>query len=129
MIYGVQNLIRYQVEAGSYYDFTVEDQLDVAYVMGAYLRFYNNTTDDCALRIQYTVAQTGVFSDTYTAVSTAVTKTATYSYDFQLPIVKSSKVTHAVRFTNNDASDRYLYAIIGGWTDLNQVLSTYIGAV
>lgn len=129
MIYGVQKLVRYEVSASSYYDFTVEDQLDVNYVMGAFIRFCNNTTDDCEFRVQYTVAQTGVFSDTYTAVDTAVTKTATYTYEFQLPLVKSSKITHAVRFTNNDLSDRYLYAIIGGWTDINQVLSAYVGAV
>jgi hypothetical protein len=129
MIYGVQKLVRYEVSASSYYDFTVEDQLDVNYVMGAFIRFYNNTTDDCEFRVQYTVAQTGVFSDTYTAVDTAVIKTATYTYEFQLPLVKSSKITPAVRFTNNDLSDRYLYAIIGGWTDINQVLSSYVGAV
>lgn len=128
MIYAIQKLVRYEVDAGGTYEFTVEDQLDVNYVMGAFLRFYNNTADSCALRIQYTVAQSGVFTDTYTPVNSAVAKTATYTYEFQLPLVKSSKVAHAVRFTNSDAVDRYLYAIIGGWTDINQVLSTYIGA-
>lgn len=128
MIYGVQKLIRYEVDAGGTYEFTVEDQLDVNYVMGAFLRFYNNTTTTCSLRIQYTVAQSGVFSDTYTAVNSAVALGATYTHEFQLPLVKSSKVTHAVRFTNGDGVDRYVYAIIGGWTDINQVLSTYIGA-
>lgn len=127
MLYPVQILVRLTVNNASYVDFVVEDQLPVRQLFDAKFRFFNTSATTCSLRIQYTVAQSSVFSDTFTPVNEAVALGGVLNYDFSLPLIQDSLVTHVVRYINGDTAPRVLYGIISGWTDVKQVLSTYIG--
>jgi hypothetical protein len=131
MIYAAQLLFRVSVPHGTPYVFSLEDQIDMQAVMGASFRFFNPASgaDPSAnFKVQVTVAQSGIFSDTYTLVDTAVPKGALVLQEFAQPIVKDSLVTHTITFTNNDTGgDRTLYGIFSGWTDVKTVLSNYIG--
>jgi hypothetical protein len=132
MIYAVQILIRQSVANGTPYVFTLEDQIDVQAVMGASFRFYNPTAGanpSADFKLQVTVAQSGLFSDTYTLLDSNVPKGTTVAHVFDQPIVKGSLTTHTLTYTNNDTGgDRTLYGILSGWSDVKTVLSNYIGA-
>jgi len=132
MIYAVQILVRQSVANGTPHVFTLEDQIDVQAVFGASFRFFNPATvgaDPSAdLKIQATVAQSGLFSDTYTVLDQNVPLDSTVVHQFDGPIVKNSLTTHTITFTNNDVGgDKTLYGIFAGWTDVKTVLSNYIG--
>ncbi len=132
MIYAVQILIRQSVPNGTPFVFVLEDQVDVQAVMGASFRFYNPTAgaDPSAdFKLQVTVAQSGLFSDTYTLLDENVPKGSTVVHQFDQPLVKNSLTRHTLTYTNNDTGgDRTLYGILSGWTDVKTVLSNYIGA-
>jgi hypothetical protein len=131
MIYAVQLLLRQSVANGTPYVFTLEEMIDVRAVMGASFRFYNSTAgaDPSAdFKIQVTVAQSGVFSDTYTVLDENVPLGTTVVHTFDQPIVKGSLTQHTLTYTNNDTGgDRTLYGVLSGWTDVKTVLSNYVG--
>lgn len=131
MIYAVQILFKQSVPNGTPYVFALEDQIDVRTIMGASFRFFNPTAgaDPSAdFKLQVTVAQSGLFSDTYTLLDQTVPKGTTVVHEFAQPVVKGSLTKHTITFTNNDTGgDRTLYGILAGWTDVKTVLSNYIG--
>jgi len=126
----VQILIRQSVANGTPFSFVLEDQIPVQAVMGASFRFYNADADPSSdFKLQVTVAQSGLFSDTYTLVDENVPKGATVVHIFDQPIVKDSLTFHTLTYTNNDlGGDRELYGIFSGWSDIKTRLSNYIGA-
>ena len=127
MIYAVQELVRATISAGSTHAFVLEDQIDVQAVMDAAIRFYNPTSVALSFKVEATVAQSGVFSDTFTLVDESVAAGALTSLSLVGPVAKDSLVTHTVTFTNADAADQTAYAVITGWSDIKTVLSDYIG--
>lgn len=130
MIYAVQILFKQSVSNGTPYVFALEDQLDVQAIMGASFRFFNPASgaDPSAnFKLQVTVAQGSLFSDTYTLMDEVVPKGTTVVHTFDQPVVKGSLTQHTITFTNNDTGDRTLYGIMSGWTDVKTVLSNYIG--
>ena len=131
MIYAVQLLFKQVVPNGTPLIFSLEDQIDVQTIMGATFRFYNPTAgaDPSAdFKIQVTVAQGSIFSDTYLLLNANVPKGTTVVHEFGQPILKGSLTTHTITYTNNDTGgDRTLYGILSGWTDVKTVLSNYIG--
>jgi hypothetical protein len=128
MIYPVNYLIRQEVVQGTPYVFIVEEQMDVKWVMDPVLRFFNPLGVDVELKIQYDISQSGSFSDNYTVVDEGVATGAQRIYEFQQPLIRDGLVVHTVTYTNNDVgSDRWLYSLISGWTDIKTVLTSYVG--
>jgi len=127
MIYPVNYLLRSEVSSGTPYVFIVEEQLDVKWVMNPVLRFFNPLGANAELKIQYNISRSGSFSDDYTVVDEVVAAGAQRVYEFQQPLIRDGMVVHTVTFTNNEATDRWLYALISGWVDIKTVLTAYIG--
>jgi hypothetical protein len=127
MIYPVHILVRQEVTTGTPYAFNVEDQLQTKFLQDPVLRFFNPSGTDFELKIEYTIAQSAVFSDTYTAVDQVVAAGAMYPHEFQQPLIQDGLVVHPVTWTNNEATPRYVYCLISGWTDSMTVLDGYIG--
>jgi hypothetical protein len=127
MIYPVQILVYQAVPAGQTHSFILEDQLDIQAVMDPTFRFFNKEGTDARFQVVYNIAQSGVFSDSYTMVDDAVPLGGTLLYTFGQPITKNSLTVHTLKFVNNDGVSRTLYGLFTGWCDIKTVVSGYIG--
>ena len=122
MLYPVQYCIRQSVPHGSNYAFTVEEQLTVRWVAQPWIIFHNPICVSCRLKIDYTVSESGVFSDTFNVVDQVVAKDSILEWEVKKPLVQtSSRTSHSVTIYNNDGVDRTLYVLIVGWTDTKLV--------
>lgn len=130
MIYPCQILVREDVLAGSYYEFTAESVLPVRFINDAYLIFHNRETADCELRVIYTASQSNVFSDSYTVLDETIPPGTIYQFPFRVSLIQDNSHTiHSIRFTNNDPVDRTLYGLITGWTDTKVVMPATVFAI
>jgi hypothetical protein len=127
MIYPVQLLVRQAVAASQTYSFILEDQLDLQAVMDPTFRFFNLEGTSIKFQVVYNIAQSAVFSDSYTLLDESVPLAGTVLYSFGQPIVKNSLTAHTLRFVNNDGVERTLYGLFTGWCDIKTVISGYVG--
>jgi hypothetical protein len=127
MIYPVNILLRQAVVAGQTYSFILEDQLDVQAIMDPTFRFFNGEGTDVRFQVIYNIAQSGVFSDTYTVLDESVPLGGTLLYTFGQPVTKNALTVHTLKFVNDDSVSRTLYGLFTGWCDIKTVVSGYIG--
>lgn len=127
MLYPVQKLIRVEVPLSSYYEFILENQVNVPHVIDPHFLFVNTTATAAKLRIIMTIAVSGSFSDAFTVVNDVLVPIgSTLPYVPGVPIIRDGIRQHTVRFINNDGVNRYLYAVLSGWADIKTVLSANI---
>jgi len=131
MIYPCQYLVRTQILPGLNYQFVVEQQLTVRWLAEAWIIFHNPlTAPNAGFKVVYSVAQSSVFSDTYTVVDETVTPGSIYEWEVKKPLVQSSsRTTHAVTMTNHDSVSRWMYCLITGWTDTKLTLPSTVYAI
>lgn len=129
MIVPVQILISDTVSPGVPYVLVVEEALLTEALMDAQVRFYNPNVDPTVgVKLQQTVSETAVFSDTFTLIDTTLPLAGTLLHQFDSVLLQDSRVVHTLTLTNNDLFDRLIYAVLSGWVDIRAQLSTYVGA-
>ena len=107
MLIPIEYLVRQQLLAAGTYSFVVENLLTVRFAVDCALTFHNPFSSSSSIQINYTVAQSGVFSDTYDVADEVVVIDSVYTYQFKVPLVRTNSYkSHAVTMTNLGATTR-----------------------